>query len=219
MYDLPYFKETDTEVVKQFIREHPFTLLAGSDKENKPVVTQVPVFIDEKEGKLFLTGHIMRNTDHHKAFLYNPNVLAVFTSPHTYVSATWYNDPVQASTWNYISVHTKGILRFGDETALISILKRLTLHYENNNANSSTVFDNLPEEYVKPLMKAIVAFEIEVTEVDNVFKLSQNRDEKSYHTIIDKLDQQDSNGKYIAAEMKKRASKLFSKKTPDSHMP
>ena len=219
MYDLPYFKETDAEVVKQFIREHPFTLLAGSDKENKPVVTQVPVFIDEKEAKLFLTGHIMRNTDHHKAFLYNPNVLAVFTSPHTYVSGTWYNDPVQASTWNYISVHAKGIIRFGDEAALTSILKRLTLHYENNNTNSSTVFDNLPEEYVKPLMKAIVAFEIEVTEVDNVFKLSQNRDEKSYHTIIDKLDQQDSNGKYIAAEMKKRASKLFSKKTPDSYMP
>src|SRR5258706_6851683 len=148
MYDLPYFKETDAEVVKQFIREHPFTLLAGSDKENKPVVTQVPVFIDEKADRLFLTGHIMRNTDHHKAFLYNPNVLAVFTSPHTYVSATWYNDPVQASTWNYISVHAKGIIRFGDEAALISILKRLTLHYENNNTNSSTVFDNLPEEYV-----------------------------------------------------------------------
>ena len=219
MYNLPDYKERDEEVVKQFIREHPFAFLTGCNAENKPVVTQVPVFIDEKEGKVFLTGHIMKNTDHHKVFLYNPNVLAVFTSPHTYVSATWYDNPVQASTWNYISVHAKGIVRFGDEAALISILKRLTLHYENNNTHSSTVFNNLPEEYVNPLMKAIVAFEIEVTEIDNVFKLSQNRDEKSYYNIIEKLEQQDSDGKYIAAEMKKRASKLFAKKTSDSHMP
>ena len=58
MYDLPYYKEQDTEVIKQFIREHHFTFLTGSDAENKPVATQVPVFIDEKEDKLFLTGHI-----------------------------------------------------------------------------------------------------------------------------------------------------------------
>jgi transcriptional regulator len=227
MYNLPYFKEKDEEVIKQFIREHPFAFLAGCDAENKPVATQVPVFIDEKDarpddprlndsvgqavgrGKLFLTGHIMRNTDHHKAFIQNPNVLAVFTSPHTYVSATWYDDPAQASTWNYISVHARGIIRFGDEAALVNVLKRLTLHYENNNHDSSTVFDNLTEEYRNPLMKAIIAFEIEVTEMNNVFKLSQNRDEKSYHNIIQKLEEQGGDGKFIAAEMKKRTSQLF----------
>ena len=221
MYNLPYFKEKDEEVVKQFIREHPFAYLSGCDAENKPVATQIPVFIDEKDarpddpvgrGKLFLTGHIMRNTDHHKAFIQNPNVLAVFTSPHTYVSATWYDDPSQASTWNYISVHARGTIRFGDEAELINVLKRLTLHYENNNRDSSTVFDNLTEEYRNPLMKAIVAFEIEVTEIDNVFKLSQNRDEKSYHNIIQKLEEQGGDGIFIAAEMKKRTSQLFNEK-------
>ena len=37
-------------------------------------------------------------------------------------------------------------------------------------------------------MHAIVAFEIEVTEMDNVFKLSQDRDEESYHNIKEKLN-------------------------------
>ena len=60
-------------------------------------------------------------------------------------------------------------------------------------------------------MKAIVSFEIEVTVIDNVFKLSQNRNEKSYHNIIEKLEQQDGDGKLIAEEMKKRTSQLFSK--------
>ena len=219
MYNLPYFKERDEEIVKQFMREHPFAFLTGCDKENKPIATQVPVFIDEKDEKLFLTGHIMRNTDHHKAFVQNPNVLAVFTSPHTYVSGSWYDNPSQASTWNYISVHAKGTIRFGNEAELINVLKRLTLHYENNNHDSSTVFDNLSEEYRNPLLKAIIAFEVEVTELDNVFKLSQNRDKKSYYNIIDKLEQQGGDGKYIAEEMKKRVTQLFGKQTSVNELP
>ena len=211
MYNLPYFKEGDQEVVLEFMRKHPFVFLTGVNEENKPVATQVPVFIDERDGKLFLTGHIMRNNDHHKAFEKNPNILAVFTSPHVYVSATWYDDPHQASTWNYMSVHAKGTIRFGNKEDLIAILKRLTLHYENNNTASTTVFDNLTSQYTEPLLKAIVAFEVEVVSIDNVFKLSQNRNEKSFHNIMDKLNEQGGDGKFIAEEMKKRQHQLFGK--------
>ena len=211
MYNLPYFKEEDQEVVLKFMRDHPFVFLTGVNEENKPVATQVPVFIDEKEGKLFLTGHIMRNTDHHKAFEQNRNVLAVFTGPHVYVSGTWYSNPQQASTWNYMSVHVRGAIRFGNEEDLIAILKRLTLHYENNNTASTTIFDNLPSEYTGPLLKAIVAFEVEITSIENVFKLSQNRDEKSFQNIMSKLNEQGRDGKFIAEEMKKRQQQLFGK--------
>jgi transcriptional regulator len=211
MYSLPYFKEGDQEVVLEFMRKHPFVFLTGVNEENKPVATQVPVFIDERDGKLFLTGHIMRNNDHHKAFEKNPNVLAVFASPHVYVSATWYDDPRQASTWNYMSVHAKGTIKFGNKEDLIAILKRLTLHYENNNPASTTVFNNLTSEYTEPLLKAIVAFEVEVISIDNVFKLSQNRNEKSFQNIMDKLNEQGSDGKFIAEEMKKRQHQLFGK--------
>jgi transcriptional regulator len=209
MYNLPYYKEIDEEIVKQFVRDHPFAFIAGCDEQNMPVATQVPVFIDERDGKIFLTGHIMKNTDHHKAFEQNPNVLAVFTGPHTYVSATWYSNPHQASTWNYMSVHAKGIIRFSGEAELIAILRRLTLHYENNNASSTTVFDNLPVEYRERLIKAIVAFEIEVTSIGHVFKLSQDRDEKSYNNIIEKLKEQGGDGKIIGELMEKRKQKVF----------
>jgi transcriptional regulator len=208
MYNLPYYKEQNAEEILQFVKEHPFAFLCGSDAENKPAATQVPVFIDEKEGKLFLSGHIMRNTDHHKAFEQNKNVLAVFTSPHTYVSATWYTKPV-GSTWNYMSVHAHGTIRFGDKDELISILKRLSLHFENNNAASTTVFDNLPAEYTERMMKAIVSFEIEINDLQHVFKLSQDRDEKSYDNIIQQLKQKDADAKTIALIMEKRKPKVF----------
>ena len=194
------------------MKDHPFIFLTGVDSENKPVATQVPVFIDEREGKLYLSGHMMRNTDHHKAFENNPAILAVFNGPHVYVSATWYDNPHQASTWNYMSVHAKGQISFGGREELITALKRLTLHYENNNTASTTLFDNLPDEYREPLMKAIVPFEIEVTAADNVFKLSQNRDEKSYDNIIAQLEKQNEAARYIAGQMRARRSQLFKDK-------
>jgi transcriptional regulator len=208
MYDLPHHKESDPQELLRFMKDHPFVFLTGSDANGKPAVTQIPVFIDEKEGKYFLTGHIMRNTDHHKAFEQNKKVLAVFTGPHTYVSATWYTKAV-GSTWNYMSVHAHGTIRFGDKEELISILQRLTLHYENNNTASSTVFDNLPTEYTERMMKAIVPFEIEVTDLQHVFKLSQDRDEKSYDNIIRQLKQKEGDAQLIAEIMEKRKAKVF----------
>ena len=208
MYNLPYFKEKDQQVVLDFIHQHPFAFIAGCSEDGKPVATQIPVFIDEREGKLFLSGHMMRNTDHHKAFEHNPHVLAVFTGAHTYVSASWYEDKKQGSTWNYMSVHAKGVLKFLDEHALLDVLKRTTNHFENNPYSGAN-FEDLSAEYVNRMAKAIIAFEVEILQMDNVFKLSQNRDEKSYHTIMEKLEAQDADGKYIAGEMKQRTSQLF----------
>jgi transcriptional regulator len=151
----------------------------------------------------------MRNTDHHKAFLHNENVLAVFTGPHTYVSAAWYSNPHLASTWNYMSVHAKGTIRFLDESGLEEVLQKTTLHFEGYDQQSPTVFDNLPSEFKQKTMKYIVAFEIEVTEMDNVFKLSQNRDAESYHNIIKELKNQGEDGRVIAAEMEKRREEVF----------
>lgn len=208
MYDLPDFKEKDQSVVLDFMRKNPFVFLCGANSAKMPAATQVPVFIDEREGNLFLTGHIMKKTDHHKAFVENENVLAIFTGPHTYVSASLYSNPLQASTWNYMSVHAKGRIAFTGEEQLIDILSRTTAHFEND-PHSPSLFEKLPREYINKLLNAIVAFEIEVTDIDNVFKLSQNRDEKSYHSIISKLESDDPDSRQIAEEMKKRTSQLF----------
>lgn len=209
MYNLPYHKEKDPEVINAFIEKNPFAFLTGCDNANRPVATQVPLFLEERKDGKFLSGHIMKNTDHHKAFLHNPHVLAVFTGQHTYVSGTWYSNPHTPSTWNYMSVHAKGVLRFLEGEALEDLLRKTSLHFENYNKDSATVFDNLPKDYLQKIMQAIVAFEIEVTEMDNVFKLSQDRDKQSYHNIQEKLKLQGESGKAIADEMQKRTNNVF----------
>lgn len=203
MYKFPYFTEKDHEKVISFMKEYPFAIITTSGGEY-PVATHVPLFIDiNEDGKIFLSGHIMRKTDHHKAFEKNNNVLVIFNGPHTYVSASWYKNPQTASTWNYMTVHAKGKITLLDEAATYKAVKEITEKYEGKNTSAS--FDKLGDDYVNPMVKAIIAFTIEVESIDNVFKLSQNRDEESKQKIIDELMKRgDDDSKKIATEIQKR---------------
>ncbi len=209
MYSLPHFQEKNEEAIKEFIRQHPFATMVGNSS-TYPVATQIPLLIEEAEGKLFLKGHIMRQTDHHKSFAQNPHVLCLFSGPHAYVSASWYTNPQTASTWNYMTVHAKGVLEFLNDEELLEVLEQTTGLFENN-PHSPAAYHGLPKDYVNKLSKGIVAFRIEVKELAHVFKLSQNRDERSYHNIIEQLEKGDKDARLIAEEMKKRKEDLFQK--------
>jgi transcriptional regulator len=204
MYNFSYFKEHEQQAVLEFIENHPFAFLTGSDSEGKQVATQIPVLMVEREGELYFQGHIMRNTDHHKAFMQNQNGLLVFTGPSCYVSASWYSDPHIGSTWNYISVHVAGRLNFMSNEELIQFMRRLTLKFEKDNADSPTFYDNLPDHFLNNMLPAIVGFEIKAEKIENVFKLSQNRDDVSYQNIIEKLEEIGGESALVAAEMRKR---------------
>lgn len=211
MYSFPYYKVADKEEVIAFMKAHPFITLLGTDKSGRIEATQVPVLVDVVDDKIYISGHIMRKTTHENALIENPDALIIFTGAHAYVSATYYTtNPHQGSTWNYIAIHARGKIRWMDEQGLISFMSKLTLHFEKNNSASSTVYDNLPEEYVSKLIKGIAGFEMEVAELDNVFKLSQNRDEVSYDNIVKELKQQAGDAKVIGELMEQRKSKVFS---------
>lgn len=73
MYNFSYFKEKDKQAILDFIEEYPFAFMTGSFASGRQVATQIPILLEERDGELYLQGHIMRNTDHHKAFIENPN--------------------------------------------------------------------------------------------------------------------------------------------------
>lgn len=209
MYNFSCFKEKDNQEILNFIDEYPFAFLTGSFSSGEQVATQIPVLLVQKDDELYFQGHIMRNTDHHKAFIENPSGLLVFTGPSCYVSASWYSNPQNGSTWNYMSVHVKGNVKFMSDAELVDFMRRLTLKFEKGNVQSQTFYNNLPEQYLSKMMPAIVGFEIKADRLENVFKLSQNRDEKSYDNIISKLKLNGPFSEMIATEMIKRKSALF----------
>ena len=159
MYKIPHFTEKDTQEVVDFMKANSFAMVTGIGKDY-PLATQLPLEIEEKDGKIFLKGHLMKKTDHHLAFENNTNVLVLFTGPHCYVSASWYNNPKSASTWNYMTVHAKGKISFMDDDGTYEVIKSVTNKYEG--ADTKAAFNNMPQEYIMPLLKAIVGFSIEI---------------------------------------------------------
>jgi transcriptional regulator len=203
MYKLAHYTENEQQLVIDFMKDNSFAMITGFG-ENFPVATQIPLEVEEKDGKVFLSGHIMKKTDHHKAFEANENVLVIFTGAHCYVSASWYNNPQTASTWNYMAVHAKGKIKFTDEEGTYEAIKAVTNKYEGKETIAA--FNNMPKEYTMQHIKAIIGFTIEIESVENVFKLSQNKTEEEKINIIAKLRERKLNDDdlEIANEMEKR---------------
>ena len=202
MYRFSYYTEEDKAAVLAFMKEISLATIIGIGEEY-PAATHIPLEVELKDDKLFLSGHMMRKTDHHLAFEKNNNVLVIFNGPHTHVSASWYTTPVMGSTWNYMVVHAKGKLYFKDEEGTYNAVKDITNKYEA--PESAAAFNKLSQEYVDGMVKAIIGFTIEVELLENVFKLSQNRDKESQLNIIEQLKKKgDGNSVMIATEMVKR---------------
>lgn len=202
MYKLPYYTEDNKDEVIRFMQQYPFVTLIGNDGQQN-VATQIPVLIDVNGEELTLRGHIMRKTDHHKAIEQNPDVLILFQGPHCYISSSWYTEKGGA-TWNYQTVHARGRVNILSNEATIKILEELTAKYEAPQ-ESPLLIDHMPDGYVDSLVKAIAGFEIKLTDIYPIFKLSQNKDDVSYVNVIKHLlASDDANAHKIAEEMKKR---------------
>jgi transcriptional regulator len=208
MYKVKRYQAKDKAEILQMMQDNPFAIVTGFGSDGYPVATHIPVEVELRaDGKINITGHFSRATDHAKAFENNSNALVIFTGPHAYISASWYTDTRMASTWNYLTVHAKGQLKYLDEAGTYGIIKALTDRYEATSQNPASM-EKMDEKYIRNNLKAIVGFEIEVLDMDTVFKLSQNRDAASQESIVKKLSQTgDEQAIAIANEIKKRMKK------------
>jgi transcriptional regulator len=207
MYNIKHFKANSEADVISFMEQNPFVVLCGVDENNKPIASHLPVLIEKRNDKLFLLAHTMRKQLHTIAFQQNANVLAIFSASHSYVSATNYEQKNTASTWNYQAVHAGGLIKFLDDDGLLNVLVKITEKFEKK-FNSAALVQNMDKQYVNDNMKAIIAFEIELTSIEHVFKLSQNKDTATRQKIIKSLEQtNDENAKGVAEAMKQLTSK------------
>ncbi len=67
----------------------------------------------------------------------------------------------------------------------IDVLQKM---FESYEAAFKTQWDELPQKYKNALLKEIVAFEIEVTEIQGKQKLSQNKTAKERENIINDFE-------------------------------
>jgi transcriptional regulator len=207
MYIPRRFEEKDKDKIHTFIRENSFAILV-SIHEGRPIGTHIPLQLETNaEGQDVLVGHISRGNEQKHTLTDGAQVLAIFAGPHAYISPRWYTKMI-VPTWNYLSVHVYGTIRIMEGEALKAALSRLMDNYEHHLPQPVHI-DEVPEKTLSDELRGIVGFEILVTEYQAAAKLSQNRDEQSYHQVIEHLDQGDEAARAVAAEMEKNASHLF----------
>ena len=101
-------------------------------------------------------------------------------------------------TWNYQSIHVYGTPHVITEHAeAYSVLKRLIDRYEQKSHYS---MEMLPQDFVMKEMKGIIAFQIEVLRIDANYKLSQNRNDEDYQSIVSHLDERTDEFSHGVAE-------------------
>ena len=206
MYQTSYFSSASNDEVIAFMKENAFATLCGIGKDGFPVATQIPLLLEIRDTKIFLQGHVMRKQNHTVAFENHQQVLVLFQGPHAYISARHYSPQNTASTWNYSTVQAKGIISFLDQDRLFEHLSKLTDHFENNPMSPSLVH-HMQEAYIQSNMQAIEAIEIEIIELDHVFKWSQNKPLETQDTILQSLQQGNLQEQLAAEEMRMRLKK------------
>jgi transcriptional regulator len=214
MYIPKRYEEKDVEKIHAFIRENSFAILV-SVMDGLPVATHIPLLLEKDEqGRDLLVGHISRGNEQKLSFVDNTKVLAIFPGPHAYVSPRWYTQ-INVPTWNYISVHMYGTLTVMEEEELKAALSRLVDNYEQHLPKPVEIGE-IPGKQLAAELRGIVGFRILVEEVQAAYKLSQNRDEGSYHEVIRQLEGGDEPARAVAEEMRDREQGLFSsKKEPE----
>lgn len=184
MYIPDIYKNENQEEIKNFLHNNSFGILVNQTN-GKLCATHIPLELDTNtNGKQVLQGHISKENPQWKGFLDNDKVLAIFSGAHSYISSSWY-DHENVPTWNYIAVHVYGTIKIIHGEAVIESLKKLVDKYEQNSEKPVRVEDFSKKTMIQT--RAIVAFEIEIEEIQAVHKLSQNRDNKNYKNIVAEL--------------------------------
>ena len=191
--------ETDRDIIVSFMQKFSFATIITA-KNNQPIATHLPFLVTIKNDNIILTSHFAKANEHWND-IENYSNLIIFSEPHAYISTNNYDKNLEVPTWNYISVHAYGLGKLITETKkTFEVLESTIDNYETEYRKK---WDAFPEDYKLKMVKGIVAFEINVTDIQAKKKLSQNRTETEKKKIIETLSKStDTNEKLIAHFMK-----------------
>jgi len=193
-----YTANNEAETIA-FMQRYSFATIVTSTN-NLPVATHIPFVVEQRDGELFLLSHFAKANPQAKEL--DNHVLVMFMEPHAYVSPKHYEKEQSVPTWNYIAVHAYGdaavLNEQGDQ---LMVMDKMIRYYD---IGYLAQWNGLPDDYKTKMLNGIVAFEIKVTSLQAVNKLSQNRSETERENIIKAFEKSaDGNEVAIAEYMKK----------------
>lgn len=176
MHTPPHFAETDPAILCDFMRKYPFATIVIQTNDGMDA-HHIPVLLGNDN---VLRGHISKANPVWKNIT-SPKVLAIFQGPNAYISPSFYPskhiDGKAVPTWNYSAVHAHGAIKFiHDKEWLLETITKLSDFHEIDFEAPWKISD-APDKYISRLLNAIVGFEIQIENLEAMFKLSQNHNE------------------------------------------
>jgi transcriptional regulator len=186
LVDIKEIEEAHLVQLHQFIEQYNFATLISHHKR-KIDVSHAPVILNKNLGKYgTLAWHFAKKNPQVNAFNDNSDAVLIFHGPHAYISPLWYMTAPHVPTWNYAVVRAYGQPKIVDIEKLSEDLSLLT---EKQEKNSSYV---LPEDYKKKLLPHVVGFQMEITKINNTFKLGQDYSIEDQEGMISGLLESDT---------------------------
>lgn len=179
MFQPQMFHEARPEVMHDLMRAHPFAALV-TDALGQITADHVPLVLHPGTGAHgALQGHIAHGNPLFRNTTGPIPALAIFQGPQGYVTPSWYPSKQEhgkvVPTWNYVIVHARGILRFQqDPDWLMQHLHDLTHAHESHRPVPWQVSD-APADFMQRQLRGLVGFELTITDLSGVWKVSQNK--------------------------------------------
>jgi transcriptional regulator len=190
------FRSDDRGLMDSLVDEIGFGMIFAATPDG-PRVAHTPIV---RIGADALRFHLSRGnalTRH----LDGMTALAVINGPEGYVSPRWYADAEQVPTWNYVALELEGRVARIDDAGLRDLLDTLSAREEARvRAGAPWTLAKMPEAKLRPMLGAIVGFELEIQALRPTFKLSQNKPTDERERVVAGLEAQGARG--IAALMR-----------------
>lgn len=175
MYQPPHFQSSDRAVAARLMREHPFASLITNDDDGLPFVSHLPMHLEERGSAFVLLAHCAKANPQWRQLQERPTAVVTFLGPHAFLSPKVYPDLARVPSWNYLAVHcTVRSTLVEDEAGKDRLLKKLIADHEPAYAEQ---WRGLGEAFAHKMLAGIVAFELEVLELQCKLKLNQHRPE------------------------------------------
>ena len=213
MYTPGHFAVEDIATLHALIIAQPLATLVTHSAAGLNA-NHIPLQLDASAGEYgVLRGHIARANRLWQEPGQDAQALAIFQGENAYISPSWYPSKQATSkgvpTWNYISVHAAGPLRFiEDSTWLRTHLDTLTNHHEDAMPEPWRMAD-APEDYIDKLLSAIVGLEMPIQRLEGKWKLSQNRSAEDQAGVVNALRSQ---GQTMSLQMADLMENIATKK-------
>ena len=172
---LPSHFKGDRAQASALITENPFASLISVDDGGLPYVTHLPLHLEDGDGQMLLLGHVAKANPHWRYLQARPQAVVTFLGPHAYLSPKVYPDLARVPTWNYLAVHcTVQATLIEDPAGKDALLKKLIGDHEPPYADQ---WRGLGGDFAHKMLAGIVAFELQVTDLQCKLKLNQHRPE------------------------------------------